>query len=376
MQNRNLEAALKYHTELGFSVIPVGAGNEGKKPFVEWAKYQNEKATSEQLKEWWKQWPRAKVAIITGAISGLDVVDVDSEAGLRALDEHLPDSLVTPIAKTPGGGWHYYFEHREGLSNAVRFLTDCDIRTNGGYIIAPPSKGINGIDYTWLNDLSIQHVRPAPMPIALYNIFLNKVGERGDAKPLPLQSVTGVTNRYINFEQGNRDNALFHITNCLVKGGMPSQEIQQFLAVIASKLCNPPFPSKEISAKIQSALKRAQSRERSLSKEILEWVSVTERYFSVTDCDRELQTVTKEQKGNRRVIFHRLVKEGVLERDPKREGFFRGVLKECEPMDFLNAETETLNLALPFGISEMVETMPEILFWFQEVRTAARRPFY
>jgi hypothetical protein len=138
---------------------------------------------------------------------------------------------------------------------------------------------------------------------------------------------------------------------------MPVANIQKYLVFFGDH-CNPPFPHKGISTKIESALNRAKSRERNLRQEIFDWVSVTNRYFNVTDCDRELQIVTKEEKANRRVIFHRLVKDGVLEKHPEREGIFRRVLKECEEIDFLNAPTETVPLRLPFDIEKMVEIMP------------------
>ena len=71
-----------------------------------------------------------------------------------------------------------------------------------------------------------------------------------------------------------------------------------------------------------------------------------------------LQVVTKEQMGNGRVIFHRLAKEGILERDPKLNGRFRLVNKECEKMDFLSVGTDIVYISLPFGLNNMVEIMP------------------
>ena len=74
MQNQKLEAAVKYQ-QAGFSVIPV---KPNKKPFIKWEKYQHKRATEKQIREWWKRWPDANPAIVTGEISGVDVGDVDS----------------------------------------------------------------------------------------------------------------------------------------------------------------------------------------------------------------------------------------------------------------------------------------------------------
>src|SRR5262249_37138449 len=38
-----------------------------------------------QIEEWWRKWPDANVAIATGAVSGIMVIDVDGEKGLATL---------------------------------------------------------------------------------------------------------------------------------------------------------------------------------------------------------------------------------------------------------------------------------------------------
>ncbi len=144
---------------------------QNKKPFIKWEKYQTEKADPGQIEAWWKKWPGANIGLVTGAISGLMVVDVDTQKGLDALNEFLPDNLITPIAETPGGGWHYNFKYQKGLVNKARVITDCDIRTDGGYIIAAPSIGENGKAYAWIDGLSIAKVEPATMPAMLFDIL-------------------------------------------------------------------------------------------------------------------------------------------------------------------------------------------------------------
>lgn len=148
-----LDAALKY-CRMGLSVIPVKRSD--KRPYVKWAQYQNTPADEEQIRQWWTQWPNANIAIATGAVSGVDVVDCDSDAGRDALLEFLPDDLVTPIVKTPKG-YHYYLAHSPGLSNGVRVLTDCDVRSTGGYAIAPPSIGAGGQPYEWIEELEVEN---------------------------------------------------------------------------------------------------------------------------------------------------------------------------------------------------------------------------
>ena len=70
-----LKAALSY-AEMGLSVIPVASN---KKPAIKsWIPYQKESASEKQIIHWWGNNPRANIGIVTGAISNLTVVDLDS----------------------------------------------------------------------------------------------------------------------------------------------------------------------------------------------------------------------------------------------------------------------------------------------------------
>ena len=69
-----LNMALAYQ-EKGLSVIPV---RSDKKPFLKWEEHQKRIAEPEEIKSWFKKWPEANVGIVTGRISGVDVIDVDT----------------------------------------------------------------------------------------------------------------------------------------------------------------------------------------------------------------------------------------------------------------------------------------------------------
>jgi hypothetical protein len=70
--------------------------------------------------------------------------------------------------------------------------------------------------------------------------------------------------------------------------------------------CNPPFSLDEAKVKVSSAIARAKRKERHLTQEIRDWVSVTNGNISVTLAYQELQIVTSEEKAKARVIFKRL----------------------------------------------------------------------
>jgi len=365
-----LDAALEYEQK-GMSVIPV---RPDKKPFVPWQKYQNERATADQIKSWWEKWSGANVAVVTGGISGLDVIDIDSPKGLDLLNEFIPDGLTFPIARSPRGGWHHYHAHREGVGTKAGILENVDLRGDGGYIIAPPSLGENGRQYAWLEGLSINEVPPCPMPEALYKIINNSI-YKGDHTPRDNNRQQPTTSDNIRFDQGYRDNTLFHIANHLVKGGMPHHEIQQFLTVIASKVCDPPFPQKEISAKIQSALKRCQDQEKNLTREIRDLILTTSGNISTTFVYNRQQVTTREEKKKVTVILGRLEKEGLLERTGRIAGEYRIVDNSADSIDFLGATSERFPMKWPFQLEKYVAVYPKNIVMVAGVANSGKTAF-
>ena len=80
-----LKAALEYRNVYGFSVIPLNPSSDpekGKKPLVSWMPYQKARASEEEIREWWRKWPQAMVGIITGKLSGVMVLDGDSDESI------------------------------------------------------------------------------------------------------------------------------------------------------------------------------------------------------------------------------------------------------------------------------------------------------
>ena len=105
-----------------------------------------------QIEAWWRKWPDANIGIATGAMSGIVVIDVDGANGLAFLktlvDQHepLPRTAIVKTAR----GWHFYF-----ALPAQCTLIPCstgnglDVRGDGGYVVAPPSRHASGHVYQW-----------------------------------------------------------------------------------------------------------------------------------------------------------------------------------------------------------------------------------
>jgi hypothetical protein len=106
------------------------------------------------VRQWWRRWPLANIAIVTGIGSGLLVLDVDAKSGglesLAKLQAERGPFPETPTVYTPGGGCHLYFKHpgREQIKGAVGFLPGLDWRADGNIAVAPPSVLLAGA-YRW-----------------------------------------------------------------------------------------------------------------------------------------------------------------------------------------------------------------------------------
>lgn len=122
----------------GYSVMPL---RKDKKPLLaSWKQYQEKPADEEQIEVWWKKWPDANVGIITGRISGLTVVDVDTGGDEVVPLSKFPETLTI---KTPTGGYHLYYKYDSAIkqtANTFKHLPHVDIRNDGGFVVAPPSR--------------------------------------------------------------------------------------------------------------------------------------------------------------------------------------------------------------------------------------------
>jgi len=143
--------AVKEYLAHGWSVIPIRPGD--KRPLVPWEEYQERKPTATEWGEWLKT-PAVNVALVTGEVSGVTVVDVDGDAGMasiRPVSGRIPKTL---LAKSPHG-WHMFFKYQAGVRNKARLLPGVDIRGDGGYVVISPSR-LPDAGYRWTRTVDLQ----------------------------------------------------------------------------------------------------------------------------------------------------------------------------------------------------------------------------
>lgn len=169
MTNEILTAALQW-AEAGCSVIPIRADGT-KRPAVEWKRYQQERASSEQISQWFTAHPEWGIGIVCGAVSGnLEMLELEGRAmegdKLNLLDAEL--SVTHQAANweliragyqewTPSGGIHLLYRLSDipvpgntKLANTPDIdpinskpiaLCMAETRGEGGYVIVAPSGG-------------------------------------------------------------------------------------------------------------------------------------------------------------------------------------------------------------------------------------------
>lgn len=156
-----LQAALDY-ADVGWQVFPLhhptassacSCGKECGSPFKHpMTRNGLDDATADiaKIRSWWGRRPEANIGIATGERSGVVVLDVDGEEGLDAWDALMADGREeiarSLMVTTPRGGVHVYLLHPgRPVPNSASKLARCiDVRGDGGYVVAPPSRSSDG----------------------------------------------------------------------------------------------------------------------------------------------------------------------------------------------------------------------------------------
>ena len=243
-----LNEALEYLAR-GWSIIPIKPG--GKLPMIEWRDYQTRQPTKAEVEGWWRKWPLANIAVITGRISGIVVVDIDLKAG-GSLEGQDPSMLM---ANTPGGHHLYYsypdIPDDQGVRNRAK--GGVDIRADGGYAILSPSKREDGRSYTWA-------MQGAPAKLPEWVTAEQTAKEDG-------QQPNWLENTLLNgCEVGQRNDTVARLAGYLAGKDLP-KEIGG--AIITQWMAgqNNPLPPDEIETTVESVYRTERSKHPQLKKD-------------------------------------------------------------------------------------------------------------
>ena len=154
-----LEMARHLHAR-GLSVIPIlrpDARHDGKSPIIPWREFQAHLPSDAEITAWFTGAPQ-NIAVVTGAVSGVVVIDVDSPEALRWCVQHLPR---TPWQTQTARGFHLWYRHPGvRVHNRARLETRdgrlaIDVRGDGGCVIAAGSIHASGGAYREAGDWTV-----------------------------------------------------------------------------------------------------------------------------------------------------------------------------------------------------------------------------
>ncbi|MDH3514901.1 MAG: bifunctional DNA primase/polymerase [Gammaproteobacteria bacterium] len=245
------QAALAYRAR-GWAVVPVA--RSGKRPLVPWQAFQERAPTEDEIRDWYARWPDAGVGIVTGAVSGLAVLDIDPRHGgmdsLREL-ERLHGALPHTIeANTGGGGRHVYFAYPDTeLRNRTRLAPGIDLRAEGGLVIAPPSLHASGRCYEWKASHEPDETTLAPMPDWLLRLACGETAGHGH----PLAYWREIVAEGVS--EGARNTTIASLAGHLLWHGLDPQMALELLLAWNRVRCRPPLPDAEVAATVHSIAK-------------------------------------------------------------------------------------------------------------------------
>ncbi|PWU21853.1 MAG: hypothetical protein C5B50_00790 [Verrucomicrobia bacterium] len=144
-----LDAALAY-ARLGYRVFPC---SPAKRPLIPKSEGGNgcHDATTDpaRIRAWWSRWPWASIGIATGPESRLVVVDEDGPQGAYTRAQLAGSTAIDTVTVRTARGPHLWFAWPAQLARIknVKGRGGLDVRGNGGYVIAPPSRHASGHVY-------------------------------------------------------------------------------------------------------------------------------------------------------------------------------------------------------------------------------------
>lgn len=241
-----LNKARQYVLADGYSVIPVGLD---KRPLLSsWKEYQTRKPTEEELTSWWDKYPFANIGIVTGKVSGIIVVDIDTYKKDYTAIDYFPETFTI---ETGNKGYHLFYNYVEGFTisaNAYESMPGVDLRSDGGFVVAVPSvtsylkdSKQSGGEYVIFKNLKM-----ADFPIELFP----KV-----KKARTLKDTVGV-------QAGGRNDSLASIIGKLLLSSKEEVWYSEVLPAIEAiaKTYKPALPMAEVHTTFESIVKKEKSR--------------------------------------------------------------------------------------------------------------------
>jgi len=185
------------------------------------------------------------IAILTGAISGLTVVDVDDEEEAErrfGKDRWAELQRSTLVIKTPNKGKHLYFKYDPDLPTTTNILPKIDIRNDKALVVTYPStvwdeatpcyELVNEAEPTavpeWLKEILLQRKKEKDS----ISLYINKE-DRKERRSLSTRELSKLGDLFTPlWKEGHRHNLTQYIAGFLYKQGIGCESIRKLIEKI------------------------------------------------------------------------------------------------------------------------------------------------
>jgi len=250
-----IEVAREYHAR-GLQVLPTGVGR--KTPTINWKKWQVERAAPRQLEQWFTS-ARVGFFLICGKVSGLCVLDCDSEAAVIWWRNVLGPILDRTTCVRTSKGWHFYFllppgEAGEGIRGRSFHEGELqwDFRCEGGGVVMPPSVHASGAVYEWVEGRGLDALEVAP------EVLLRGEPEGGAAGAGGTAAGSGGTRSMLVKllanppAEGGRNDWLTMVAGHYAKQCAGKRDLYEFQVRQQAARLAPPLPDAELAKTLES----------------------------------------------------------------------------------------------------------------------------
>ena len=237
-----LKEHLKIYDQSDYSYIPIP--HRTKKAVIQWGEYMERKPNEAEKQRWFGNGKPTNVAVICGKISGgeywLVVTEFDLVSEYEKFKNQVEEKLlldltdITPVVRT-GRGYHVYWLVKEAVKSEKHSShITLEIRSDGNYVLVPPSIHPMGRTYKFINpDVTIPYTLDSLLDVGI---------DVNQSKP---QKADGTPENWISeamegVPEGQRDDTCTRLAGYYIGKDIPPDIVKSILHGLADKCPQPP----------------------------------------------------------------------------------------------------------------------------------------
>ncbi|GAG83823.1 unnamed protein product, partial [marine sediment metagenome] len=214
----------------------------------------------------------ANIGIITGIVSGLIVIDIDSDNGREGYIATFKEIHNTIWQKTgKANATQMFFRHPgdQSYQNTVSLLPEVDVRADGGYVVTPPSIHPNGTKYMWVInpvEMGLDDLLELPEEIRL-KLITQETTKKKNIEGWVSEALLGV-------EEGRRTDTCVKLAGYYLRKFENDAEQTQILLQSWNERNSPPLDWKIIDQTIQSIMNLEAAKTKKEAGEIIDRIEI------------------------------------------------------------------------------------------------------